>query len=238
MAFATASLNANTSGQIVESYNLMYGATPRTNVNVGAGSISDGSYAPLFHFGQERIWGGLLRPFGEPMAGSPLLGFGSDGAQTLYDLMLRPRPAGGASALPAVGALERGNTAAQATSPAPPTGTYSWKFTGPGYQDFQLPVSAVATTVAVSVQRDGSYATAPGGLLPTMELLSNPTLGLGNGQPSTVWQTITDTGPASQWNTLTSAPFTPSGDGWVTVRVWSDDASGVSVVNFAVFVIT
>ena len=172
------------------------------------------------------------------MAGSPLLGFGSDGAQTLYDLMLRPRPAGGASALPAVGPLDaatpppkppappRRPAPTAGSSPDPATRTSSYP-SPPSRRPSPSPCSATPAT-----------PTAPGGLLPTMDLLSNPTLGLGNGQPGTVWQTITDTGPASQWNTLTSAPFTPTGDGRVTVRVWSDDASGVSVVNFAVFAIT
>ena len=194
---AQITLAAQVVGQLIEDYNLIVATIARNNVAIGTHSISDTSYAPLFHFGQERIWGGLLRPFGEPMANSPLLGFGNDGAQTPYDLFNRPRPAGGGTFLPAVGALERGNTAVQATSPAPPSGTYSWKFTGPGYQDLQLPVSNVSTTIAVSVQRDTSYATTGSGLLPTMELLADPALGLGTGPPGTVWQTITDTGAAA-----------------------------------------
>jgi hypothetical protein len=107
-------LSTGAPGSLVEDYNVILFSTARSGVTVGAHSISDGSYAPLFHFGQERIWGGLLRPFGEPMAGSPLLGFGNDGGQTAYDLYNRPRPAGGgALPYPAVGALERGNTAVQ-----------------------------------------------------------------------------------------------------------------------------
>jgi hypothetical protein len=225
-------LNAGTSGQIIEDYNIIHASTPRTNVSIGAHSISDGSYAPLVHFGQERIWGALLRPFGEPMAGSPLLGFGNDGAQTAYDLYNRPRPAGGgALPVPAAGALERGNTPAQATSPAPPSGTHDWQFTGPGYQDFLLPVSNAATTIAISVQRDTAYSAPPGATLPAMLILANGTLGVAA-------QTVVDTGAASQWNTLTSAAFTPSGYGWVTVRIASYDGSGTSLVSFASVTVT
>lgn len=228
-----AALNAGTLGQIVEDYNLIYATTPRTNVNVGAHSISDGSYAALFHFGQERIWGGLQRMFGEPMAASPLLSFGNDGSQTLYDLANRPRPAGGGSGFPfpAAGALERGSTAAQGTSPAPPSGTYTWQNTGPWYQDFLLPVSNVATTVSISVQRDANYQAPPDAGNPALLILSNGTLDI----PA---QTIVDTGATGQWNTLTSAAFTPSGTGWVTVRIVSYDGTGVSVVGFADVVLT
>ncbi len=232
ITIAAVALNAGTSGQITESNNLIYAGTPRTNVTAGTGSISDGSYAPLFHFGQERIWGALLRQFGEPMSASPLLSFGNDGAQTLYDLANRPRPAGGGSGLPypAVGALERSNTSVQGSSPVPPSGTYTWQGTGPWYQEFLLPLSNTATTVSVSVQRDAAYAPPPGLGLPQMLILPNGTIGVAA-------QTITDTGGSGSWNTLTSAQFTPSGTGWVTVRIASYDGSGTSVVSFADFTI-
>ena len=224
---------AGTLGQVVESYNLIVASTPRSNVAIGTGSISDGSYAPLFHFGQERIWGGLQRAFGEPMAGAPLLSFGNDGGQTLYDLMNRPRPEGGGSGhpYPAVGALERDGTAAQATSPSPPSGTHVWQFVGPASQPFLLPVSATPTTVSISVQRDSAYSAYPGGTLPALQILANGTLGVAA-------QTIVDTGGTGSWNTLRSAAFTPSGTGWVTVRLVSYDGTGLSSVSFADFLIT
>lgn len=219
-------LSAASLGQIVEDFNVIYATTPRTNVNIGAHSISDGSYAPLFHFGQERIWGALLRMFGEPMAGSPLLGFGGDGGQTVYDLANRPRPAGGGSPLPAVGALERGDTLLQAQSPAPPSGTNIWQTTGPGYQTLLLPVSAVADGFSIVVQRDSSYSPAPGLSNPALVMLPNPMIGVAG-------QTVVDSGGSGSWNTLSLAPFTPSGTGWVTLRLVSYDGTGGSVVSFA-----
>lgn len=222
----TVAIQAQTLGQIIEDYNLFLGAA-RTNVAIGPNSQS--SYAPLIHFGQELFYGGQLRPFGEPMAGSPLLGFGNTGSRTNYDIYNRPRPAGGGSALPAVGAFERSNTAAQAQSPVPPSGTNDWQFTGPGYQDFLLPVSAAAAGFSISVQRDASYASYPNAPqnAPSVLLLANPTIGV-------TAQTVVDTGPAAQWNTLTLATFTPTATGWVTIRIASFDGSGVSVVSFAV----
>jgi hypothetical protein len=223
-------LNAGTNGQIVEDYNLIYATTPRTNVTVGAHSISDGSYVGLIHFGQERIWGGLPRPFGEPLLNSPLLGFGNDGSQTPYDMYNRPRPAGGgALPYPAVGALERSNTPTQATSPVPPQGTNIWQFTGPGYQDFLLPVSAVSNGLSFQVRRDAAYSPYPGGTNPAMLILANPRIGVSA-------QTIVDTGSSGAWNTLTASTFTPTGNGWVTVRIISYDGTGASVVSFADFV--
>lgn len=226
---AGTALNAQASNQILEDYNLIYAATPRTLVTAGTHSVSDGSYAPLFHFGQERIWGALLRPFGEPMASSPLLGFGNDGGQTPYDILSRPRPSGGLSALPAVGAFERGGTAAQAQTPAPPSGTNVWQFTGPGIQPFEIPVQiGVPTTIAVSVQRDSGYS---GSANPELVILANPTIGVAA-------QTVIDSGASGGWNTLTSASFTPTANGVVTVWVVSNDRTGSSVVSFADFVIS
>lgn len=227
---ATFALLGGTSGQIVEDYNIIISANPRSNVATGTHSKSDGSYAPLFSFGQERIWGMLLRPFCEPMAGSPILGFNADGSQTSYDGYNRPRPAGGASANPAAGWLDRGNTAAQASSPSPPSGTHIWQATGPWYQDFQLPVSAASTTVGVRDQFDASYT----GTKPSLLIPDTP----GNRSLGVAPQTITDAGSSGAWNTLTSASFTPTAAGFITVRLASFDTSGVSVVEFADWSIT
>lgn len=222
-------LNAGTAGQIIEDYNVLVSNSPRVNVNIGIHSVSDGSYAPLFHFGQERIWGGLPRAFGEPMANSPLLGFGNNG-QTNYDLFNRPRPAGGGIALPAAGALERSNTAVQVQSPVPPSGTNSWQFTGPAYQDFAVAVDTTPTTFSISVQRDSSYSSYPNAPqnAPSIQILSNASIGV-------TGQEVADTSPPAQWNTLTCAAFTATAIGIVTVRIHSYDGSGVSNVQFSDF---
>lgn len=225
----SASITSDAGTTLTENFNVILAATPRGNVAVGANSSAN-AYAPLFHFGQERIWGALQRPFGEPMSGSPLLGLGSS-FSLAYDLYNRPRPAGGSSALLAAGAFERANTPSQGTSPAPPSGTYEWQGTGPWYQDFLLPVSATSTTMAVYVQRDSAYAAPPGFGFPAMLILANPRIGV-------TAQTIADTGSSGAWNTLSASSFTPTGAGWVTVRIVSYDGSGASVVEFADFTIT
>lgn len=236
LAQAGTALSAGTSGHITENYNVIHATTPRTNVTAGAQSFSDGSYPWLAHFGQETVWGGQLRPFGEPMSGSPLLGFGNQDpvAANPVDLRNNPRPAGlgaAGSQLPAVGAYERANTTVQATSPAPPSGTNVWKFVGPGYQDFTLPVDTSSTTVACTVQRDANYT---GSVLPSLAIIADP----GTTSIGVAAQTVYDTAAASQNNTITLAPFTATAIGAVRVRVRSQDLTGTSVVAFSVFTIT
>ena len=85
-------------------------------------------------------------------------------------------------------------------------------------------MSAQATTVAMDVQRDASYA----GELPQFQILANGAIGV-------VAQTITDTGGTGTNNKITSASFTPTGTGWVVVRSYSQDLSGVSVVGDSAF---
>jgi hypothetical protein len=225
---ANAPLSAGTLGQIVEDYNLIAATTARTNVTAGANSVSDGSYAPLFHFGQERIWVGTQRPFGEPMSASPLLGFGNDGAQTAYDLYNRPRPAGGASGggsspLPAVGALERGNTAVQEISIIH-TGSNAISIIGPGYQDYDLSVNAVTATIGVWCQFNASYT----GPYPVIQVVKGLQAGVPNAQVSF------DAGALNTWQQKTLV-ITPTASGIVTIRMWSMDQSGVAKTTFDTF---
>jgi hypothetical protein len=110
-------------------------------------------------------------------------------------------------------------------------GSNVWQFVGPGYNDFLLPVNATATTISVQVQRDSNYSPPPGGTLPALQILANGRLGISA-------QTVVDTGSAGGWNTLTSAQFTPSGTGWVTVRIASYDGTGSSVVAFDTVTVT
>lgn len=235
-AAAGAALSAGTSGHIVESYNLIYAATPRTNVAVGTGSVSDGSYANLFHFGQERIWADpngvpLFKPFGEPMQSSPLLGFGSRDpiATNPLDLLGLPRPAGYGAALsqlPAVGALERHNN--WTADPAPiGDGSTPIKFTGPGDQAFIVPVPARPITVTVKVAWDAAYQ----GVKPQLQLQANGSIGVEA-------QTATAVGSGTV-ETLTVGPFTPTAAGkQVVIRLRSNDLTGTSVVQADQFTVT
>jgi hypothetical protein len=210
-------LSAGTAGQITENYNINMCSTTLTNVTAGANSINDYSYAPLLQFGQEYISGMQQRPYGEPMNGSPLLGFGNDGSQTAYDGLNRLRPAGGASALPAAGWLDRGNTFTKETGTVR-TGTNAISITGPGYQDFQLPVDATSTTATVYVRWDATYA----GTKPLVKVLNGGECGVTDA-------TATATGASGSWEQL-SLSFTPARVGIVTIRLQSSDTNGAGVM--------
>lgn len=224
-SMGVAALNANTFGQIVEDYNLIVSVTPRTNVAVGPHSISDGSYAPMFQFGQELLFGFVSRPIGEPMVGSPLLGFGGD--LLASDLFDRPRPAGygtAGSQLPAVGALERGNSWGKETTTVR-TGTTALSITGPGYQDFEVPVDAVATTFSIYGRYDSTYT----GPRPQFFVLNGAECGVGD-------QTSPPVVNANAWEQL-SVTFTPTSKGIVTLRVVSFDVNGGGKAFFDDFAI-
>lgn len=88
-------LNANTSGQILEDFNLFAGVgTQRSNVAVGTHSNTIVTMAPMIHVGHERIWGGQPRPFGTPVHDGIAYGWGSQSGGPTVDMLNRPRPAG------------------------------------------------------------------------------------------------------------------------------------------------
>lgn len=217
-------LSAGTLGQIVEDYNLILATTPRTNVPAGQHSVSDGSYAPLFHFGQELQWGGTLRPFGEPMQSSPLRAFGSDGSATPLDIRGGPRPSSPSQV--DVGAYQRANTATQETSVVQ-AGSSAIKITGQGSQDFAVPVSAVATTLSIYLRYSSAYV----GPLPTLQIVGATQVGVGN-------ITLPISGASLNAYAQYSIVINPTAAGIVTVRVVSGDTSGSGIVYADVFAAT
>lgn len=227
---SSTALSAGTSGQIVENNNLIVATTPRANVTAGLSSISDGSYAPLFHFGQELKWGGLLRPFGEPMVGSPLLGFPADGSQTNYDMLGRPRNIVASSTVtPAAGALERGNFYTKETTTVH-TGSNAISAVGAASHDFLLSVTA-GTSYTLSVFANyaaGYLATNP---KPSIELLNGGENGISNQKVSAA------DGQAGNWTQLSLNPFTPVTSGFVTIRFTNYDSTGLTKTSFDSFAV-
>lgn len=217
------SLNAASSGQLTENYNLIIHSTPRSNVSSGANSQSGAAYAMLINAGQEHLQGFLPRPFGTPLISSPLLGFGNDGTNTSSeDLLARPRPSGGAvtwaTANKGIGCLERHDFGIREASTVD-SGTYSIKVTGPGDLDFRVPVNAVSTTISVKVRWSSGYGA---GTKPQVILLPNAAIGVAT-------ETVTATGSADTWNTITLSAFTPTATGWVVLRLNSQaDDDGIA----------
>jgi hypothetical protein len=219
---ASVALSANTSGQIVESYNALFAPTPRTNVAVGTGSSV--TLAPLFQVGQERVVGGRNRPFLEPASGSPVLNFSLAASPPTVDLNNNPRPSGGAGPNPAAGALGRGNTFGKETGTVR-TGSAATSIVGPGYQDFQLPVDALPITVSIYGRYDGTYT----GTLPSLSVLNGAENGVADA-------TATMVGGANAWEQI-SLPISPTSAGIVTIRLRSQDTSGAGKAIFDDFAV-
>lgn len=119
----------------------------------------------------------------------------------------------------AVGCFERGNTMTRSTALAR-TGSYSLRALGPAVQDFDIPVSAVSTTVTVYVQWDSTYA----GTKPSMSVLNGEECGV-------TAATATATGSAGSWEQLTLT-FTPAAAGIVTIRLQSSCTSTLGSAYF------
>lgn len=119
----------------------------------------------------------------------------------------------------ACGCFERGNTMTRSTVLAR-TGSYSLRALGPAVQDFDIPVSAAATTVTVYVQWDSTYA----GTKPSMSVRNGGECGVSDA-------TATATGSAGSWEQL-SLTFTPTATGIVTIRLQSSCTSTLGSAYF------
>jgi hypothetical protein len=208
-------------GDLLENFNVFLTATPRTNVNAGANSLSAPTIAPMFELMRWAIAGRLPRLFFMPADGSPFLGFGSAGSPPTVDLLNRPRPAGGASTSLATGAFERHDTGAREASVVDAS-TYSLKLTGPADHELLIPVNAAATSITLRARYDTNHAATnkPQAILRA------------NGQIGVATQTVTMTAAVDTWETLTIGPFTPGAKGFVTVRLVSRSAAGNGIAYF------
>jgi hypothetical protein len=204
-------LQAQTTGEIVEDYNLIYAGTARVNVATGTHSSSDRAIAPLLNLGQDHIWDKRLRPWGSiQQQATALLAFGASANVQATDKDANPRPSGGLSQ---PGAYVSGNTWTAQTATVR-SGSFALACTGPGYQDFDLAVDAASTTVSVYLRYDSTYA----GTKPLMQVLNGAECGVADASTSAVTTVNT-------WEQKTLT-FTPSQKGIVTIRLWSQDTNG------------
>jgi hypothetical protein len=95
-------LVANTSGQIIENYNILVAPTPRSNVTAGANSIANLSRATIMDIGQSWLVARRNpRVIGTPSTSSPLLAYGDKAVAPSTDFHAKTRPNP-----PSVGAFE------------------------------------------------------------------------------------------------------------------------------------
>jgi hypothetical protein len=217
-------LNANTLGQIVESYNDIYSSTPYTNVTAGTGSISNSSYASLFNADQDFMIGRPNpRHFFAPSPDSPLLNFGLLASPPSVDLLNRQKPSGPgltwSGSNGAVGCLESHDFGVQNTVTVPGTASNSLLLAGPGDHEILVPVAPIVTTLSIQVYRDSNYG---GGANPALAMLAAPEIAV-------LAQSVSDTGAATTFNTITLAPFVPTGNGVVRLRLLSNAAGNGNV---------
>lgn len=220
---ASTALQATTTGQIIEDYNRLWAVTARNTVTAGTHSISGSTHAVMAEIGQADIVGRAQRPFFTPTPSSPLLGFGSGGTSPsppTVDAQNRPRPAGGASTNYACGYMERHDTAVSggAANADGATGDCH-KITGPGDQDYDIPVDATSTTISIK-QKTASYV---GTNYPQIELLANAEIGV-------TGQTVTDSAANTSYTTLTLSAITPTAVGVVTLRVKNRTGDGAGIL--------
>jgi hypothetical protein len=207
-------VNAGTSGDITEDYNVFYTASPRVNVTAGANSRVMNTAATYLGLLDPAM--GLTVPYPPftPIAGSPLLGFAATTTSTV-DGADRPRPSGGPT-VPAVGWVELHDYGVP-SSAANADGGSGTALELTGRMDYQLlvPVDPVSTTISVKVKWDANHGdTNP----PQAQLLPAPELGYSG-------QTITATAPGTSYQTLTFTAFTPSRKGIVVLRLISRAAN-------------
>lgn len=220
--------NSLTSGAIVEDYNVVGGCQyVYTNTSAGANTISNNARLTLVSQGHEGSYGAIVRSYGEPVAGSPLLGWGGSGTYYVTDDITGvTRPASGAGSVgKALGAFERANSGTRETSTVR-SGANALKITGPGYHDFALPVAAQSTTVTVYGRYDGTYT----GTLPSMSVRNAGEAGVADA-------TDTMAGGANSWEQL-SLTFTPTAAGIVTIRLLSSDTNGGGAAYWDDFSVT
>lgn len=93
----SACLSANTTGQIVEDYNVLWSATTRTNVTAGTHTIAATSgvaHAPMIDIGQWSWLGKTPRMLFSHLSSSPYLGFGAQSGGPSTDILGLTRSAG------------------------------------------------------------------------------------------------------------------------------------------------
>ena len=224
--FLGCSLRATTSGQMVEDGNIFLNSG--SNTNVAAGTNSRLNACPAVDFGDGRLTGLPLAPFGTPSKVSLFSGFGSYGTTPVDDLTGRNRPEGTGSTAPAVGCLERHGTGVVNSTYQDSGSSACMALVGPSSQERLILVDPQPTTIRVKVRWDGNHGDAR---KPQAVLIAEPQIGVA-GQIVTAVSTGGTGSTPNAYETLTFSTFTPTSKGAVMLRMVSRAASGVGAAYF------
>mgnify|MGYP001074654944 CR=1 FL=1 len=219
-------LRAEVAGQIVENGNVFMAKDANTNVPAGANSVFNA--CPALDFGDDRLTGLPLRPFGTPSAASLFAGFGAYGTPPTTDLTGRNRPEGAGSTSPSAGCLERHDTGVKDVTHQDAGSTACMALVGPSSQERPILVDSQPTTISVKVRWDGNHGDAA---KPQAVLIAEPQIGVA-GQVATATSTGGTGSTPNAFETLTFAPFTPTGPGVVMLRMVSRAAAGNGAAYF------
>ncbi|OJW18814.1 MAG: hypothetical protein BGO49_17475 [Planctomycetales bacterium 71-10] len=214
--------------QVTEDYNAFHVASA-ARLNVTAGSHSIGSVRPAFDYGDGRLVGTPLRPWGEPVANSLLGGFVVGGASPTTDFAGRARPEGYLSTRAAVGALERHDTGEINTPYADSGSPACLALRGPSSLERPILMDATATVIRVKVRWDGNHGDAN---KPQAILLANPEIGVSADQVVTASSSGGTGSTPNEYETLSFSSVTPTRPGALMLRLVSRSSDGTGVAYF------
>lgn len=219
---ANAIVGTATTGQVVENGNAFAGCVVNRTANVPTGANSIDNACPAINFHDERLYGGVIRPFLEPSAVSPFLGAGAFGSPPTVDLYNRGRPEGGGSLSASCGATERHDTTIVQTGVVQ-AGAAALQLTGPGSMEWLVPVGATSTSLTIYTQVDANYGTTNP---PVFEVDAEPQYGV-------AYASATASSSTGSWHQIAISSFTPTSAGWVKVRVRAkpDAANGICYID-------
>lgn len=120
------------------------------------------------------------------------------------------RQTGISALLPSVGCFEAGYDAQQLANVVR-TGTYSGQITGPGYDEFDIPVDTGSQTLTVYARYDARHGSTN---KPQVKLCKGEQVGVSD-------ETITMTAAVDTWEALTTSSFNPAAKGIVTIQLIS-----------------
>jgi hypothetical protein len=222
------SLYTDAAGEIVEDGNVFMQSPSNHNTNVAAGAHSILRACPAFDLGDGRLTGLPYRHPMTPSAAGAIVGFGAYGAAPADDLAGRSRPEGAGSTAPSAGCLERHDTGVQDFTHQDADSPACLALVGPSSQDRLVLVDPVSTTLSVKVRWDGNHGDAN---RPQAVLIAEPQIGVA-GQVVTATSTGGTGSTPNAYETLTFAPFTPTGPGAVMLRMVSRAAAGDGAAYF------
>lgn len=221
MVVCSVFVNAGTAGHVVDDGDnaelASFGSSNYTR-NTAAGSARQPGL--LLELPDLVKWG-LRLPFADFLGWSPIAHANqraSDIAVTRADFRNRTVRPWGAGA--SVGYVEANPASQDTGSQITGGGANSLKITGQGEVSLFIPVTAAATTIAVTTKSSGYGGTN----YPQLILVANPALGIASD--------LTDTAAAGTEEALSVGPFTPTAAGVVEVRLVSRSSSVSSATYF------